>query len=140
MFITNIAHGIRGYHSKCSDESLYGALIKFSSDPFGESRATWFVFSFLPCYFNVKHTPYSWARARRRLTKARLAICTGPAVMVELWRSFETLASTVESAAAELMESGICATYSRVGAEFGLPRFKYTMLLSQEKLDSALRT
>ena len=26
--------------------SLYGALIKFSSDPFGESRATWFVFSF----------------------------------------------------------------------------------------------
>ena len=30
--------------------SLYGALIKFSSDPFGESRATWFVFSFLPCY------------------------------------------------------------------------------------------
>ena len=47
---------------------------------------------------------------------------------------------TVESAAAELMESGICATYSRVGAEFGLPRFGYTMLLSQEKLDSALRT
>ena len=60
--------------------------------------------------------------------------------MVELWRSSETLASTVESAAAELMESGICATYSRVGAEFGLARFKYTMLLSQEKLDSALRT
>ena len=58
--------------------------------------------------------------------------------MVELWRSFETLASTVESAAAELMESGICATYSRVGAEFGLPRFKLT--LSQEKLDSAPRT
>ena len=44
------------------------------------------------------------------------------------------------SAAAELMESGICATYNRVGAEFGLPRFKYTMLLSQEELDSALRT
>ena len=30
--------------------SLYGALVKFSSDAFGESRATWFVFSFLPCY------------------------------------------------------------------------------------------
>ena len=26
--------------------SLYGALIKFSSDPFGESRATWFVFAY----------------------------------------------------------------------------------------------
>ena len=26
--------------------SLYGALIKFSSDPFGESRATWFVYFF----------------------------------------------------------------------------------------------
>jgi len=50
--------------------------------------------------------------------------------MVELWRSFKTLASTVESAAAELMESETCATYSRVGAEFELPRFKYTMLES----------
>ena len=50
---------------------------------------------------------------------ARLAICTGPAAMVELWRSFETLASAVESAAADLIESGICATYSRVGAESG---------------------
>ena len=127
MFTTNIAHGVRGIIASVPMKlSLYGALIKFSSDPFGESRATWFVFSFLPCYFSVKHTPYSWARARRRPTKARLAICTGPAAVVGLWRSFETLASTLESAAAELMEPGICATYSRVGAEFGLPRFKYT--------------
>lgn len=46
MFTTNIAHGVRGYHSKCSDEIVIVGSLKFSSDPFGESRATWFVFSF----------------------------------------------------------------------------------------------
>ena len=44
MFTTNIAHGVRGYHSECSDEIVIVRSLKFSSDPVGESRASWFVF------------------------------------------------------------------------------------------------
>ena len=50
MFTTNIAHGVRGYHSKCSDEMVIVRRLKFLSDPFGASRATWFVFAFFPCF------------------------------------------------------------------------------------------
>ena len=50
MFTTNIAHGVRGYDSKCSDEMVIVRSRKFSSDPFGASGATWFVFAFLPCF------------------------------------------------------------------------------------------
>ncbi len=50
MFTTNIAHGVGGYNSQCSDEMVIVCSLKFSSDPFGASRATWFVFAFLPCF------------------------------------------------------------------------------------------
>ena len=34
------------YQTKCSDEIVIVRSLKFSSDPCGESRETWFVFSF----------------------------------------------------------------------------------------------